>query len=122
MIGELESRQILSLAGDGASPAEIAKGLGVEESLVRLVLSSHEVGNTADRDINDEQLEALRRHAYNLAIGSSEESIQAKMTMFLLERDKPSGGRNGNSITAINQALILANGAFEKLTKEFQNT
>ena len=120
MLSDLTARQIISLADQGASSEEIAKSLELEPALVKLVMSRHEVGSASDRDIDDEQLSVLRKHAFNLAPAAGDEGIQARMTMFLLERDRPSGPKQVSSITAINQALILANGAFEKLSKDFQ--
>lgn len=118
MIDELQSRQILSLAAQGAPAAEIATSLNIEEALVKLVLARH--NPSAERDIDDDQLAALRRHAYNLAIGSTDEAVQARLTMFLIERDKPKSDQRGSSITAINNALILANDSFKKLVEDYQ--
>lgn len=119
MFNEIENRQILALANQGGTAAEIAKALDIEEAGVRLVLAAHEKGSVEDRDINDEQLERLRKHAYNLAVGAEDEVVQARLTMFLLERDKPSDRKSSNNITSINQALILANDSFKKLVDSY---
>ncbi len=119
MIDELQTRQITALLKDGASAEEIAKELSLEVALVKLVAERNNVGTAADRDINDDELAILRRHAFNLAMGAADDATQARLTMFLLERDKPSKkATEGGSISVINNAIIAANGAFERLVKE----
>lgn len=109
----------MSLANDGASAAQIAKALEVEEPLVRAVLARNEVGEAIDRDINDAQLAALRQNAFQLAIAGENEAVRARMTMFLIERDKPRERREISPITAINKAIILANDQFKNLLSEY---
>jgi hypothetical protein len=117
MIDELTTRQIAALLRDGCTVDEIASQLGVEEALVKLV--GARVGTIEDRDIDDNELRVLRKHAYNLAVGASDDATQARMTMFLLERDRPSKKvMESSPIAVINNAIIAANGAFEKLCQE----
>ncbi len=117
MVGELTSRQILALAKDGLDSGAIAKSLDIEEALVRLVLARHVPG--ADRDIDDEQLASLRRKAYTLAMSAEDETVSARMVMFLIERDKPSKAGQGSSIMAINNAIVMANENFNKMIDEY---
>ncbi len=42
-----------------------------------------------DGDIDDEQLNTLRKHAFKLALQNEDLGVSAKMTRFLIERDKP---------------------------------
>ena len=122
MVSDLESRQIVALARDGMSSGDIAKELSKDEALVKLVLNTNEAGSAQDRDINDDELASLRRNAYNLAIGAEDESVQARLTMFLLERDRPPKVANqsqGNAIGNINNAVILAQRGFNDLLKEY---
>lgn len=113
MLGELEQRQIAALIREGVPDDEIARQMDIEPALVKLVASK----NGADRDIDDDQLAILRKHAFNLALGASDDSTQARMTMFLLERDRPSKkSSEASPIALINNAIIAANDAFEKLT------
>lgn len=121
MIGENESRQVLALSKDGASAEEIARSLDLELGMVKLVLGANGAGEVADRDINDEQLAQLREKAFNLAMYSQEDSVAARMTMFLIERDRPSKKLDsGVSIANINNALIAANSSFNDLLKEYK--
>lgn len=121
MIGELDSRQILSLARQGASAEEISKELSLELELVKLVMNRQNIGSDQDRDINDEQLRALRDRAFSLAM-SNDENISARLTMFLIERDKPKNVSSGNPIMLINNAIIGAREKFEKLKEAYSET
>jgi hypothetical protein len=120
MIGQLEQGQILSLAAQGAGAEEIATELGIELALVKLVLRAQGAGNESDRDINDAELALLRKRAFTLCF-SEDESVAAKMTMFLIERDKPklTNPVNGNSITLVNNAIMLAQSEFNKLRNSY---
>ena len=118
MIGDLTSRQILALSNDGLSPAIIARELSIEEAFVRLVLAKHNAGTSEDRDINDEQLKILRSEAYSLATGAEDEGVRAKMTMYLIDRDKPKRVEQISPITLINQAIIQAQAAYQEELKE----
>lgn len=123
MIGENESRQIVALSRDGCSAEEISKSLDIELAAVKLVLSANNQGSAVDRDINDAQLSELRQRAYNLAMYSQEDAVSARMTMFLIERDKPRKSQDSHlSITNINQALIQANASFGELLKEYKSS
>jgi len=122
MVPELVSRQILALASQGSGVSEIASSLGIEEPFVKLVLERHAEVDAVDRDINDDELKALRHHAFRLATEANDETVQARLTMFLIERDKPSKERGGSSILAINKALVLANDSFQNLVKDYAGT
>ena len=118
MIGELQSRQIVALAEDGMSAEEIATATETDLSLVKLVIARST--QDGDRDITDEDLKKLRRHAVELAFRAEDESVQARMTQWLIERDKPVKKEVQISpILAINQAIIDARGAFGDLMKEY---
>lgn len=119
MIGENTTRQIAALAEQGCTSAAIAESLGVEEAYVKLVMQRNEVGN--DRDIDDTQLASLRKHAFNLAVAAENEGIQARMTMFLIERDKPKEKKDVSPIMLINQAIVAARTDFDKLKESFQS-
>jgi len=115
MVGELETKQIASLLAQGATCEQIAGELGFELAFVKLI-AARQGSETPDRDITDDDLAILRRHAFQLALGADDDATQARMTMFLLERDKPSkNAPASNPIALINNAIINANGAFEKL-------
>ena len=118
MIGELQTRQIMALVNDGLSAGEIAKATDTDEALVKLVIAR--CTQDGDRDISDEDLMKLRKHAIDLAFNANEESVQMKMTQWLIERDKPRKVETPISpIIAINQAIITARGAFTDLCKEY---
>lgn len=119
MVDELTSRQIIRLSEQGAPAEEIASTLSLELPFVKLVLSSNSQGSDVDRDINDDQLKRLRDHAFHLAVGADDEAVQARMTQFLIERDKPRERAPMNPIIAINQALIQANDSFKQMTEKF---
>lgn len=89
-MNELESRQVAQLGEQGFGVKEIAEQLGLDELDVKLCLRAEEVGNEVDRDITDEDLKKLRKNALSLALGANDESVQAQMTRFLIERDRPS--------------------------------
>lgn len=116
MLGESSIRQILALAGEGLNSESISRELQIEEALVKLTLSANSSGTAPDRDINDAQLELLRQRAYNLAMGSEDDSVSARMTMFLIERDKPRQEKQSLNINVINQAIIQAKGKMAELT------
>lgn len=120
----MTSRQIVALSQQGLSAADIASGLEIEEAAVRLVLNTNNTGTSEDRDINDDQLATIRRSLYNLAVGADDESVQAKVGMFLLERAKPSRQKdnsNGSPIININKAIINAQAKFDALAKKYSN-
>lgn len=123
MIGELSARQIVALSQQGLSAAEISEVLKTDEASVRLVLNRNEVGVPEDRDIDDAQLKTLRKNAYDLALGAEDDNTRARMTMFLIERDRPVkkkedlGGARGN-ITLINQAILQSNAKVNELLSE----
>lgn len=120
MTGEIINRQILALSVDGVNAEGISSDLGVPIEQVKLVLNAHNAGSSVDRDINDEQLANLRRNAYNLALGSEDEAVQARMTMYLMDRDKPKALPSEHSgITAINKAIIIAKSSYDELMKEY---
>jgi hypothetical protein len=116
VIGELESRQIAAWLSGGCSPEDIARELGVDIALVKLVGAKNEL--VADRDISDEELGILRKHAFALAVSAESQEVQAKMTTFLLERDRPSKKEAAvNIITQINQGLASANAKYDEMIK-----
>lgn len=119
MVNDLTSKQIVELAAQGTPPAEIASVLSIEPAFVNLVLAAQ--GNTsAERDIDDQQLEVLRRHAFRLATQTDHLPVAAKMTRFLIERDKPRAATPTTSpIANINQAIILAQGKFHESIKSY---
>lgn len=121
LVGELSARQVCALRRDGLTVEEIARGLGITEAEVQLVLERNgDNSQAADRDINDGQLAALREKALQLALYSEEDSVSARMTMFLIERDKPRAVKeSGNSIQLIQNAIITANENFKKLVAEY---
>jgi hypothetical protein len=121
MIGELSSRQILALSNEGCAADVISKELKIEESLVRLVLSAHKGGSQDDRDINDAQLALLRSRALGLALGAEDETVAAKMTMFLIERDRPRKVEHtGPNIGQINMAISVAREKFLELSDKYR--
>lgn len=120
-VTESDASSIAALAAQGASAGEIAVELGIEESLVRLTLRAQGAGTESDRDINDAQLAVIRKRLYNFAAFNDDPGIASKVGMFLLERDRPRGNvSSGNTITAINNAIIVANTEFEKLKTAYQ--
>src|SRR6185369_6776275 len=95
MLGELTTRQIVSFAEQGASIREIADTLQIEEAAVKLVLNANEtVTADTDQDVNEAELKLLRRHAFELATNSEDESLQGKMTRWLIERARPARRHN----------------------------
>ena len=118
MLGELQTRQIVSLLADGMAPDQIASSLELDVALVKLVAARHNQGE--DRDITDQDLAALRAHAVSLALGAENEAVQAKMTMFLIERDKPKKQNTViNPVVLVNQAIRQANGIFNELSQAY---
>jgi len=127
MLGELTTRQIVSFAEQGASIREIADTLQIEEAAVKLVLNANEtVTADTDQDVNEAELKLLRRHAFELATNSEDESLQGKMTRWLIERARPARRHNveyenaqQNVIVNINKAILGANGKFNELVNKF---
>lgn len=122
MLNDLTTRQIVELAGQGTPAEEIASTLSVDLALVKLVLSRNDLGSAQDRDINDSQLSQLRAHAFWLATQAADIPVAAKMTRFLLERDKPrvtSGASGASPITQVNIAIAAAQENFKKLTAAY---
>ena len=120
MLNDLSVNQIVSLSRQGAAAPEIAAELGLEEELVKLALRANKIGSIEDRDISDAQLTMLRKQAYSLAF-NDDPTIAMRMTQFLIERDKPRiMERSGSLVGAINNAIILANGEFEKLKELYK--
>lgn len=120
MIGQLSVEQILALSRDGAPAEEISNSLGIPLERVKLALASNNQGSIEDRDIDDGQLTALRKHAYDLAMFAEDDSTKARMTMFLLERDKPKQEKAlPTNIVLINQAIAAGNHRFSEILKEY---
>jgi hypothetical protein len=124
MLNDFSQRQILELSAQGANCEEISTTLGCELEMVKLVLNRNQVGSAADRDIDDEQLNRLRSHAMNLALQTEDLSVSAKMTRFLIERDKPRAvqPQQATPIVQINQAILAAQDSFKKLTASYFTT
>lgn len=116
MVDPLTSKQILSLFAQGSPAEEIASVLNIELPLVELTLTAHQVG---DRDITDEQLALLRGRAFSLALQNDDISVAARMTQYLIDRDKPAKPSSISPVIAINNAIIQANQNFEKLKEEY---
>lgn len=125
MVSEITARQIGSLLGDGASVADVAEEFGLEPSVVRLIGERMNVakGQSGDRDITDADLVSLRKKALDLALSAESQEVQARMTMFLLERDKPSkkDQGQGNMIAQINQIILQGNEKYDNLVKGYTN-
>lgn len=121
MIGELQTRQILALIKDGCTPEQVAESMNVDPALIKLIVARN--SQDGDRDITDEDLRTLRRHAFDLATSAEDESIQAKMTQWLIERDKPKSKEvTINPILAINQAILASRQSFNELLKEYSDS
>jgi hypothetical protein len=119
MLGELEQLSIRTLLAQGAKVEDIASEMGIEVALVKLVGAREEL--VEDRDITDQELQYLRKHAYNLATGADSHEVQARMTQFLLERDRPSKKEASvNIIAQINQNLAQGTSRFEELAKVYK--
>lgn len=119
MIGEMQIRQICALVKDGMTPEQIASSLDIDVALVKLAVARN--GQDGDRDIDDETLKTLRSHAVALALHAEDEAVQARMTQYLIDRDKPRQVQATlNPITLINQALVMANGKFDELVQRYQ--
>jgi hypothetical protein len=88
-MNDLEVRQVLALSGQGFGAKDISGQLGLEELDVKLALRTQDSGTEEDRDITDAELKVLRKNAFVLATQAEDESVQAQMTRFLIERDKP---------------------------------
>jgi len=117
-VHDLVARQILALSAQGFNPPAIAGELVVDEAVVRSVLSVNGAGAKEDRDIDDAQLKRLRAHAFDLATMANDEGVQAKLTMFLLERDKPAKlptQSTGINPVQINIAIQQANDKMAQL-------
>lgn len=123
MIGEIASRQILVLSDEGLSSMQIATELGIQEELVKLTLNAYKKGSEVDRDINDSQLQLLRQKALSLALAADDESVSARMCMYLIDRDKPKdSGSAGPSIGAINMVILGAQEKLKELTAKYTST
>lgn len=123
MLNDISQRQILELSAQGAAAEEIAGTLGCELGMVKLVLARNNTGSAEDRDINDEMLARLRDHAFNLALQTEDLGVSAKMTRFLIERDKPRAAVQQNTapLVQINAAILAAQDSFKKLTTSYFN-
>lgn len=121
MIGEMTSRQIVALANEGLDCGSIARELNVEVSLVKLVLSANlPQDSSPERDLDDNDLVELRHNAKRLALCAEDESVQARMTMFLIERDKPRKiADSGPNIGNINIAIMQSREKFMELTEKY---
>lgn len=119
-VHDLVARQVLALSSQGFKPDAIAGELEIGEEIVRSVLSVNKAGAVEDRDIDDAQLKRLRAHAFDLATMANDEGVQAKLTMFLLERDrpaKPAITSTGINPVQINIAIQQANDRMAELLK-----
>lgn len=118
MIGELQTRQIVALLKDGMTVEQIAESCQLDPCLVKLVVARN--SQDGDRDITDDDLKNLRRHAVELAMGADDQSVQARMTQWLIERDRPRKQEQAiNPIMAINQAIITSMEQYKELSKSF---
>jgi hypothetical protein len=118
MIGELQTRQILALVKDGMPIEQIAHSLDIDPALIKLAVARN--SQDGDRDITDEDLARLRAHAVSLALNADNEAVQAKMTMYLIDRDKPKNSNvTINPILMVNQAIKEAHASFHDLVKEY---
>ena len=118
-MNELESRQVAALAGQGFGVGDIASQLGLDELDVKLCLRAEGEGRDEDRDITDEDLKKLRKNALSLALGANDESVQAKMTMFLIERDRPSKVAVGTGVNPM-QINIMIQEANKRMAETIQ--
>lgn len=116
MVHELTNRQILAASSQGISPELIAKELDLDLATVNLVLAAH---NQGDRDINDNQLAILRQNAFDLACQREDISVAARMTTFLIERDKPRSQVSASPMIVINNAIAAASQRFDELAKGY---
>lgn len=108
----------MALVKDGMAVEDIANSINVDPALVKLVVARN--SQDGDRDITDEDLKTLRRHAVDLALSAEDEAVQARMTQWLIERDKPKQKDVSiNPILAINQAIIASTQQFHELTKAY---
>lgn len=119
MLDSIQTKQILALTAQGASPEDIASGLSVPPAEVNATLVL--AGKASERDIDDAQLLLLRRRAFELAMQPGDLKVSSSMTQFLIERDKPREVQTGagNSITVINQAIQTGHEGFEKLKEKY---
>jgi hypothetical protein len=107
----------MTLADQGASVEEISDHTGMNVAEVKLVLSAHNAA--PDRDINDDELAFLRQKAVRLAMQDHDLNVAARMTQFLIERDKPRTQQVTSPIAAINKAIIIANDSFKSLLSDY---
>lgn len=120
MITELANNQIIALSREGLTSSEIAKETNLPEELVKLSLRSNNSGTEADRDISDADLALLRKNALHLALNSDNDAVKAKLTMFLIERDKPRlNNAPVTNIQVINQQIERANNRFAEMEKVY---
>ncbi len=122
MIDELSSRQIISLSREGMSAEDISNALGIDVPSVKLVMNANSAGTKEDRDINDDELTLLRQKAVQLALYSADDNVSAKMTCFLIERDKPRKSApevSGTNLTLINNAIIQSKKRFAQLASAY---
>lgn len=122
LVSENTTRAILSLAAEGLEARAISTELGVEPEVVKLTLSAHKAGTESDRDINDDELSLIRKKLVDLALYSGDEAIQARVGMFLVERDKPRKADTPpvSSIQQINIAIQTAAERFADLKKQYE--
>ena len=121
MIDVLTQRQIIAGANSGMSAEDISRDLGIGIEAVKVALAVNNTGTAADRDINDDELGAIRKNLASLALNASDEAVQARVGMYLLDRDKPRNTQEKFSgITAINNAIILGQSAYENLMKTYE--
>lgn len=116
MLGSVEQRMVLSLAAQGSGAEVIAAELGYAIEDVKLVLNAYKGGSEEDRDITDTQLATLRMRAYTLALQDSDLGVSARMTQFLIERDKPKNKeQTASPMVLINNAIVGVRERFDKL-------
>ena len=109
MIGEQTRRVILGALEQGGTVEEIASEMNLLESDVLLVAGSRlKPGQEEDAgfDITADQLATLRGHAFQLALGAEDQAIQAKLTMWLIDRRAPAKTNSGGvNFLQINQQI-----------------
>jgi hypothetical protein len=118
ILGELQTRQIAALHADGMTIEQISSSLDLAPELVKLAVARN--SNDGDRDITEEDLRRLRSHAVALALGADNEGVQARMTQWLIERDKPKVSANVSPVLMINQALVAMQQNYGDLLKSYE--
>lgn len=122
MLGSVEQRMVLSLAAQGSGAETISAELGYALEDVKLVLNAYKSGAEEDRDITDTQLSTLRMRAYTLALQDSDLGVSARMTQFLIERDKPKEKQQTVSpLVMINNAIVGVRERFDQLKDIYSN-